>query len=68
MSLLDRRRPGFGLALLLCLALLGWWGMRSDDAVRAPVTFETPVSDRTSSAEPSSPATIDPPARPWCGV
>ena len=36
MDLLDRQRVVLGLALIVCLILLGRWAMRPDDAVNAP--------------------------------
>lgn len=56
MDLLNRRWFVVGLALMVCLVLLGRWAMRPDDAVNAPSRLERPASADSPPAKAQLPA------------
>src|SRR6185503_11554056 len=58
MDLLNRRPLVLGIALLVCLLLLGRWAMRPHDAVNVPSQAEAPASIDSPPAKAQRPANM----------
>ncbi len=56
MDSLGRQRLFLGLALIVCLALLGQWAMSPDEAVNAPPDAEKPASGASPAASVQLPS------------